>query len=355
MSLKPKKIKKLKFIITTLLVIAFTVLVISCKEATAEEQGVEEQEEEKGEVTIPSETKEETQETTPETEVIDTSPVEDEGVLVPYIEGLKYDAEANTYFAGASNPYGLEVGEKAGVFVKDAVEINGVMENSIALRPEVIEFLQKKALEEEEKFLFPLPIDSINAKGVKINEVKYIFADQNPDFNETALAILFPLGSKIYASLTTETFGPGTGVYIVNSSSKPEDGWYGFEFIIADNIRENIYFEGLEHIDSARLGGQFQGAILSQDVFPEEVKTGARPTYKSVNVGTPLAQIISPPKEDLRQFFSDFCSMELSLSLKQVKFGNTAEENKVEKYINTVKGIILQQGDIKISILPAND
>jgi len=355
MSLKPKKIKKLKFIITTLLVIAFTVLVISCKEATAEEQGVEEQEEEKGEVTIPSETKEETQETTPETEVIDTSPVEDEGVLVPYIEGLKYDAEANTYFAGASNPYGLEVGEKAGVFVKDAVEINGVMENSIALRPEVIEFLQKKALEEEEKFLFPLPIDSINAKGVKINEVKYIFADQNPDFNETALAILFPLGSKIYASLTTETFGPGTGVYIVNSSSKPEDGWYGFEFIIADNIRENIYFEGLEHIDSARLGGQFQGAILSQDVFPEEVKTGARPTYKSVKVGTPLAQIISPPKEDLRQFFSDFCSMELSLSLKQVKFGNTAEENKVEKYINTVKGIILQQGDIKISILPAND
>jgi len=348
---KIKRLRNLKISIIIIVTLIF-VLSLGCEKAP-----VIEQQEEKGQETVSSETTETGKETIKgETlPVVEETPeeIEWEGVVINPIEGLRFDN--GTFFAEVGNPYGLETETKAGVFVKDAVEINGVMENSIALRPEVIEFLQKKALEEEEKFLFPLPIDSINAKGVKINEVKYIFADQNPDFNETALAILFPLGSKIYASLTTETFGPGTGVYIVNSSSKPEDGWYGFEFIIADNIRENIYFEGLEHIDSARLGGQFQGAILSQDVFPEEVKTGARPTYKSVKVGTPLAQIISPPKEDLRQFFSDFCSMELSLSLKQVKFGNTAEENKVEKYINTVKGIILQQGDIKISILPAND
>ena len=62
-------------------------------------------------------------ETTAITEIIDTSPIEDEGVIVPYIEGLKYDKETNTYYALKDNTYGLEVDTKAGVFVKDAFEL----------------------------------------------------------------------------------------------------------------------------------------------------------------------------------------------------------------------------------------
>jgi len=60
MFLNLKKIKAFKVIITTLLVIDFTVSVISFKEAPV----IEEQQEEKGEEVVPSETKEETTETT---------------------------------------------------------------------------------------------------------------------------------------------------------------------------------------------------------------------------------------------------------------------------------------------------
>ncbi len=64
-----------KVIITAFLVVTFTVSIISCKEAPVVEEQVEEKQEEKGEVTIPSENKEETTETTQETTAIDMDKV----------------------------------------------------------------------------------------------------------------------------------------------------------------------------------------------------------------------------------------------------------------------------------------
>ena len=75
--------------------------------------------------------------------------------MINPIEGLRFDN--GTFFAEAGNPYGLEAETKAGIFIKDAFELNGQMEKSIALDPKIIEYLQKKIMEEKNEFRYPLP------------------------------------------------------------------------------------------------------------------------------------------------------------------------------------------------------
>ena len=97
--------------------------------------------------------------------------IEDEGVIIPPVEGLRYDKESNIFFAEADNPYGLEAGEKAGVFVKEAVEINEKMESAIGLDPKIIEFKEKETFKETKQRLLPIPIDLTKAEGVKLQEL----------------------------------------------------------------------------------------------------------------------------------------------------------------------------------------
>jgi len=365
MSLKPKKIKKLKFIITTLLVIAFTVLVISCKEATAEEQGVEEQEEEKGEVTIPSETKEETQETTPETEVIDTSPVEDEGVLVPYIEGLKYDAEANTYFAGASNPYGLEVGEKAGVFVKDAVEINGVMENSIALRSEVIKYLQEKILEEKNEIKIFIPFDVRGIKELKINlEDNKLLTEANYIEKPTYLGFPnLPEGTIIYSPLETnlkEDTWRLKGIEYWPSSDKENPDGFSFNLNPLDKFfSKEPSLRGVK-LTVGRSVIQCAGAKLLLNIKDSVAlgpDLGGIPHFETEgNLGMPLFEIIGSPENNtaMREFFNNN-SFIMYFEGGQYRYDEEKKEVINEGYVNTGKDILMEQEGLKISYLPADE
>ncbi|MCJ7509202.1 MAG: hypothetical protein MUO85_10845, partial [candidate division Zixibacteria bacterium] len=145
-----------KVIIFAFLVITFTVSAAACKEApVVEEQVVEEQqqEEEKAEVIISSETKE-----TPS--VVEETPekIEWEGVSFSPIEGLRFD-KGDFYFM-EGNEYGGIPGEKAGELITDAnVEIDGKIENIFfGLRPEVIEVILKKIIEEKKEFKYPLPL-----------------------------------------------------------------------------------------------------------------------------------------------------------------------------------------------------
>ena len=136
-----------KVLTIALLVVALTISAISCKGAIVEEQ---KQEEEKPVAEVSSETAEKEkeviqEEVPPAIEEKPQGPVEWEGVTINPIEGLRFDK--GTFFALKENPYGLENGEKAGVFVKDAVEINGIMESFFGLRPEVIEVIQKERME----------------------------------------------------------------------------------------------------------------------------------------------------------------------------------------------------------------
>ena len=92
-------------------------------------------------------------------------------MIIPPVEGLRYDKESNTFFTEAGNPYGLEAGEKAGVFVKDAVEINCKMESAIGLVPKVLEVMQKKIMEEEKEFKYALPFNFNNTSSNDYQEI----------------------------------------------------------------------------------------------------------------------------------------------------------------------------------------
>ena len=129
-------------------------------------------EEAQASATIPT-TIEITSSTTAVETTTETTPlfIEDEGVIIPTGESLRYDKEANAFFAQADNLYSLEAGEKAGVFVKEAVEVNGKIEPFIGLVPKVLEVLLKKQMEEKKEFSYAFPIDLESAKGIKIKEV----------------------------------------------------------------------------------------------------------------------------------------------------------------------------------------
>jgi len=86
-----------KIIIAVLLVISFTVSVVSCKEAPVAEE-TEKQVEEPSEES-PPEAVEEEEETPPMVEEKVTEPTEWEGVKIPLIEGLRF--EEGIFFAGA--------------------------------------------------------------------------------------------------------------------------------------------------------------------------------------------------------------------------------------------------------------
>ena len=155
MGLNLKKIKALKVIITTLLVITFTVSVISCKEEMIEEETVKEEEEEASD-----ETGNEMGIDSPETKPVEEEVVEK--IDVPEIPGLTFNQETRKYL----NEAGVEVG----VYVEDAIEINGKMENAVGLAPEEI---RKILNENKEKGIFecPWPINFQENKDLKIVEL----------------------------------------------------------------------------------------------------------------------------------------------------------------------------------------
>ena len=296
-----------KVIITTLLVIAFTVSVISCKEASVvEEQVVEQQEEEKGEVTIPSETKETTPETTEETPpVVEEKPekIEWEEVIISPIEGLGFDNGKFLFLEG--NLYGGEVGTEAGVLTW--AEINNEKRLVIGLGPPVVEAMQKKIMEEEKKFVYAIPIDLEKNKGIKIKEVEDkrtddwtkkdgVFWDKN--FNLEISNV--PLGTIIYSPVSTSPDG-----YLFFGNNDRRNDYYHLGFLT--NSREKL-FRGNERVDAeVAVSIDAIGIKLLPEGIEEKMvqdEGSPFPLYRSdVKMGTPVAEIIS--KEYLNDQYWD--------------------------------------------------
>jgi len=300
-----------KVLTIALLVIAFTVSVISCKEVVVEEQ---QQEEEKPVVEVSNETKEEIkEETTPVVEEETPEEIEWEGMIITPIEGLRFDK--GTFYAKAGNSYGLEEGEKAGVFVKDAVEINEVMESSIGLRPEVIEVLQKEIMGEEKRFVYPFPIDLEKAKAdlgqdkmIKIREVASESLDEWAKKENTFWDNNFkmeisnvPLGTIIYSPVSTSPDG-----YLFFGNNDRRNDYYHLNFLTNSSL-EGKLFRGNERIDRVAVGIDAIGIKLLPEGIEEKMvyeDEAPFPTYRSdVKMGTPVAEIIS--KEYLNDKYWD--------------------------------------------------
>jgi hypothetical protein len=300
-----------------------------------------------------------TTETTPSTTVAPTTteaaPIEYEGVIIPPIEGLRFNNQSGTFLAETGNPYGLEAGLKAGVFIKDAIEINGKMENSIALRPEVMEFLQMQQFKEKGKIFIPIPIDLYKVKGVKINEVEsFQNMEGKADWavgKYTSLVFNVPEMTDIYSFLTVKYTGdPRTGLGMTHSFFEPETDWYGFGFSIPDNMpKEKFTYEGFQRIDVASFEMWCLGAKIDDPLLDEKVKSAEFGFDTSTEIGNLLCKIVVLPNEDLtKQIFSGFGSIEIFLNLTQGK-----GDGGIENDLDTGENILLEINKNKVSILPA--
>ncbi|PIU28324.1 MAG: hypothetical protein COT09_05225 [Candidatus Hydromicrobium americanum] len=375
LKIKKEIIKVFKVIITVLLVITFTVSLAACKEAPAVEEQQQE-EEEKGEVIIPSETKEETNKTTPpttnqETTVpTETTPqtVEYKGSIFTLPEGSEANPQTGEIIALEGNPYGVEAKTKIGQYIIDAFELNGQMEDSIALRPEVIEYMQKKIMEEDKEFRYPLPFDLQKAKGIKIKEAE----DDSLKFSETTQKIsweppkLFlvsniPLGSVLLSPVNSDDFRIRNG----HSITHGPDGSFFFSFFnLVDTNVKTISFKD-NKIDSVELAIAVNGINL----LPEDLQKKLEPLLPlitNIKIGMPFGEIIEKKFLEIFQIDSEtgnqnFNSNEFSIAmcLCMVQGNEGGSLREATGYLQTASdnflSITTEETKIPVSLMPANE
>jgi len=300
------------------------------------------------EITIPETTKA-PETTTPTTEVVETGPVEYEGMIINPIEGLKFDK--GTFFALEGNPYGLEAKTKAGIFIKDAFEFNRQMENSIGLRPEVIEVLQQKYLEENQELKIPVFIDLEKNKDVKINLLTHEVNNEDlrklspKDF--TSLAIDVPDGTIIYAPLKTDYTEQFSGVAIIDWKDEKYPNHYDVSFTIPEEIRNKIIFDNSQRIVYGLLVMVVKNVEL---LVSDEIKDKNGWIRSSSEVGTPFFKINKDSgKNDLP------IPIDVHLMFEDVAYNSNTERNELSFYLSTAENILLEVNKTKVFILPAND
>jgi hypothetical protein len=296
----------------------------------------------------------------PPTEVDETKPIKWEGVTINPIEGLIF--EEGTFFAQEGNPYGLEVETKVGVFIKDAFEFNGVMENSIALRPKVIEALQRKILEEDNKFLFPLPFDFVKNKEVRIKEVE----DASLAFSETVqkinlappkifLVSNIPLGSILLSPVNSDNF----------MIRKNSDGSFifGFKDLVDTNIN-NLTFEG-KKIDFVELSSHVNGVDLLSEELQEKLEPPL-PLITNIKIGVPFGEIIEEKFLEILQFDNETGNLainsnefSMSISLCMVQGNQEGRVRDATGYLQTALDnlltLITNETGIPVSLMPTDE
>jgi hypothetical protein len=357
-----KLAKAFKAVISAGLVAPVFVSVAACgkEQPAVEEVQADEQ------TTVIIETTPETQETQPvveeaaSPEVEEAKPVEWEGIMINPIEGLRFDNGA--FFAQENNPYGLEAETKAGVFIKDAFELNGQMENSIVLRPEVIEVLQKKALEEDNKFLFLLPFDFKKNKKIKIKEVE----DASLKFSETIQKIKWappkvflvsniPLGSILSSPVNSDNF--------MIRKNTDDSFIFGFKNLVDTSIN-NLTFEG-KKIDSVELSLCVNGIDLLSEELQEKLEPPL-PLITNIKIGVPFGEVIEEKFLEIIQFDNEtgkpiFNSNEfsMSISLCMVQGNQEGRVRDATGYLQTALDNLLtlttNEIVIHVSLMPADE
>jgi len=305
---------------------------------------------------------ESTQETTP-VATGEVGPVEDEGVTIPAIEGLKYDARTNTFFAIDGNTYGLEAETKAGIFIKDAFEFNGQMENSIGLRPEVIEILQQKYLEENKELKFPIPFNLEKDKGITMEIVKNEAANNAENLDNTrwkdftVLGVNAPKDTIVYAPLKTSLNDQGWDGCGFNLFIQGVENCYFASTTIPTDLLEKILYKGSESIDWGyfSIAGQNM-ELLSSDINKDNLKNAIAGNNRiATDIGSQLFAIINsePDKGLNNQFRGEFI---LNIDFTFFKFKDQDGKYVLDKDLQTGENIFLKlDKNISISILPAND
>jgi len=331
-------------------------LLTACLKACAKEvpvvEEVEETEEEKAEeIVVPEETVEETPPAVEET----PEEIEWEGVKITPIEGLIFDK--GTFYAEAGNPYNLEAGEKAGVFVKDAVEINGVMESSIGLRPEVIEVMQKEIIEKDKEFRYPLPFNLEEAKGIKIKEsedesLRWLESVEKWALPKILLLSDIPINTPIYA--------PANSDRLIITKDTGNSRWLFTFSDLVDTKTNSLDFNG-KRVDSVDIGFQVETGI---SLIPSDMEKKFDSNNKRLEIQIKLGQpfikvsqkgfipILQFDEKTNNPFFnSDTYSMAICLSMSQLD-----EQNKYNAigFLQTGEKNLLFLDQYPVSLMTAN-
>jgi len=312
--------------------------------------------------TTPSTTAQET--VPPTTEAIPQT-VEYKGSVFPLPEASGANPQTGEILALYPNPYGVEAKTKIGQCIIDAFEFNGKMENSIALIPEVIEYMQKNIMEKDKEFQFPLLFDLQIAKQLKIDELKSLKIDEKFWNEPKALAISnIPEGAKIFAPLSTDA-----GSFVENG--EVNSGWYGF-LLFAKNLAggtffNELYFKG-ERIDSASIELYTIGVKIPKEMEAKMISVSDGPSGGNLEtkIGLPIATIIKQEALNLDIYSLEkrrdeekqpSLSYSVIINFQMMQFNLEDADNGyplVGKYQSGGDNL-LKIEDIIVSFMPAND
>lgn len=307
-------------------------------------------------------------ETTSSTTAEETAPPTTEAILqtVEYkgsIFTLPEFSEANSkgeILALAGNPYGVEAGTKIGQCLKDVLELNGKMVNSEAFIPPVIEYLQKKIMEENNELKYALPFYP-NVKGIKITEIENKNVLNDPQVKDILwdkpkqLAISnIPLGTIIYSPVSTSK------LEILNQSTELNT-YYDF-FIWAkddiDNNQYNLSFQD-QRVDVAIVFINVIGAELVPPNLIEKFTKGAFSGLETEGkIGIPLAKFnkevnFSDPR--IKSDENDKFSLFIYLQMSQWNFNKDKNKDENTGFIQTGSYNLLTEEGILVSTLPPNE
>ncbi len=312
-----------------------------------------------------------TQETTPPTTQETTAPaettpqtVEYKGVIFTLPEWSEANPQTGEIFALVGNLYGVEAGTKIGQCIIDAVELDGKMVNSEAFIPPVIEYMQKKIMEKDKEFRFPLPFDFQIAKQLKIDELNFLETDEKFWNEPKSLAISnIPEGTKIFAPLSTDK-----GVVLRNAEIN--SGWYLFIFY-AKNMTGGTFFNELyfkdKRIDIAEVHLYAIGVKIPKEIEAKIPSGGDVPAAMfEPKIGLPIATIVRQEALDLDIYKLEKRADEenqpslgysVIIDFQMGQFDLEDAENKyplVGKY-QSGKDNLLKSGNLIVSIMSVND
>jgi hypothetical protein len=321
------------------------------------------------------------EETPPPTEAEEAKPVEWEGVVINPIEGFRFDNGA--FFAREDNPYGLEAETKAGVFIKDAFEFNGGMQDSIALRPEVIELFQKTMVEKNHELRFAIPINLKTGSGIKINIFEDV-AKNDPssvyskvNFLEkcTYLGISgiqdeINLYSPVKSLEKFEVGGNEWGRINFSAFYPDRDVNNTFSFIIYPDkeLIENTFWKKIYPVHSSNLLINCSSVeLLIKESSGVNSSEGWENNYwlrtTSGGVGFNLAKIIGPldsevlemiEGEGLNGFLPDYQIL-MQYVVEEYDFDEEKQQYFLKGHVYTGEEILMEESGLKISFLPANE
>jgi hypothetical protein len=308
-------------------------------------------------------------ETTSIPEEDELKPIEDEGTVMPEIEGLEYDAETNIFSTLADNNYGLDADIKAGVFIKDAFELNGIVESSICLIPEIIKKLQDDNLYANHEFQFPIPFDLVRTNSVIMSVIPIELDYDDPEKKDfyfdkyTNLQIKIPDNTVLYAPIETKITDEWNGCIFSYKNFEEYKDYTQNSMRLTLNSTDQLKYKEPNEILGAQIDiNEINNCISSFELSPDDIRKYENPNpvgppwYKAeTEIGTPLLLLKNESIENNNNFpLGIEPSLEMFFKVYKVVFDEERQWYKIIKNLETAENIFLEVEGIKVSVIPSD-